>query len=121
MAGVARAAGAIAPALSRCGVAERIEALVEQHARTAVWHAIVFDANFPPHDTIRIPAAVMRSDYVQRDAVRTAAFHGVPFRLPSQQCLHTELAARGFHWLADRNPELARAWAPSMTARPGSA
>lgn len=94
--------------------AERIEALVEQHGRTAVWHAIVVDANFHPHDPIRIPAAVMRSDYVQRDAVRTAAFHGVPFRPPSRQGLHTELAARGFHWLADRNPELARAWAQSV-------
>lgn len=91
--------------------AELIEAVVGKHGRTSVWHAIVFDANFQPHDRIRITAAVMRSDYVQRDAVRTAAFHGLPFRQPSQQGLHTDLAARGFYWLSDRNPEQARAWA----------
>lgn len=91
--------------------AEQIEALVGRHGRTTVWHAIVFDANFHPQDPIRIPAAVMRSDYVQRDAVRTAAFFGVPLRLPSQQGLHTDLAARGFYWLHDRDPEMARTWA----------
>jgi 2-hydroxychromene-2-carboxylate isomerase len=94
--------------------AEQIDALVGRHGRTTVWHAIVFDANFQAQDRIRISAAVMRSDYVQRDAVRTAAFHGVPFKLPSQQGLHTELAARGFHWLDDRHPEQARAWALSV-------
>jgi 2-hydroxychromene-2-carboxylate isomerase len=56
----------------------------------------------------------MRSDYVQRDAVRVAAYHGVPFRLPTQQGLHTDLAARGFHWLSDRDPELAQAWARAV-------
>jgi len=93
---------------------ERIDALVERHGRTVVWHSIVLDANFQPQDRIRIPAAVMRSDYVQRDAVRTAAYFGVPFKLPSQQGLHTELAARGFLWLTDRNPEQARAWAHAV-------
>ena len=94
--------------------AEQIEALVERHGRTASWHAIVFDANFLTHDRIRIPASVMRSDYVQRDAVRTAAFYGVPFTPPTHQGLHTELAARGFHWLNDRNPDQARHWARAV-------
>lgn len=56
----------------------------------------------------------MRSDYLQRDAVRTAACVGVPFKLPLQQGLHTELAASGFLWLNDRNPEQAWAWAHAV-------
>ena len=94
--------------------AEQIEALAGRHGRSVVWHAIVMDANFQPKDRIRIPAAVMRSDYVQRDTVRSAAYFGLPFRNPTQQGLHTELAARGFSWLNDRNPEQARAWAQAV-------
>ncbi|HEY6132708.1 MAG TPA: 2-hydroxychromene-2-carboxylate isomerase [Rubrivivax sp.] len=93
---------------------EQVDALVGRHGRTAVWHAIVFDASFQAQDRIRISAAVMRSNYVQRDAVRTAAYFGVPFKPPSQQGLHTELAARAFHWLSDRNPEQARVWAHAV-------
>jgi 2-hydroxychromene-2-carboxylate isomerase len=107
---------------SPCGyiAAEQIEALVAKDGRTAAWHGIAIDANFHPHDPIHIPAGVMRSDDVQRDAARTAAFYGVPISQPSQQGLHTVLAARGVSaspffivagerfWDVSRMPQLER-------------
>jgi hypothetical protein len=75
---------------------EQIDALGERHGRGVVWHAIVLDANFQSQDRIRIPTHVMRSDYVRRDLLRSAAYFGIPYREPSNPGLHTETAARVF-------------------------
>jgi 2-hydroxychromene-2-carboxylate isomerase len=93
---------------------ESIDALAERHGRSVVWHAIVLDANFQSQDRIRIPASAMRSDYVIRDTERLAAYMGVPYNAPSRHSLHTELAARIFHWLSDRNPTQAKAFAHAV-------
>ncbi len=91
--------------------AQTIDALAERHGRSVNWHAIVLDANFQSLERIRIPSSVMRSDYIRRDVERLATFVGVPFKTPSSLGLHTEMAARLFHWFNDRNPAQGRAFA----------
>ena len=90
---------------------ESVDALGERHGRSVVWHAVVLDANFQSQDRIRIPASAMRSDYVMRDTERLAAYMGLPYKAPSLHSLHTELAARIFQWLNDRNPAQAKDFA----------
>ena len=90
---------------------EQIEALAARHGRAVMWHAIVLDAQFQPQGGMKIPAGLMRTEYVQRDTERTAAFFGIPFKQPSPYPAHTEHAARAFQWLSDRNPDEARAFA----------
>ena len=90
---------------------ESVDALGERHGRSVVWHALVLDANFQSQDRIRIPASAMRSDYVMRDTERLAAYMGLPYKAPSLHSLHTELAARIFQWLNDRNPAQAKDFA----------
>jgi 2-hydroxychromene-2-carboxylate isomerase len=90
---------------------EQIDAIGERHGRGVVWHAIVLDANFQSQDRIRIPTHIMRSDYVRRDLLRSAAYFGIPYREPSNPSLHTEQAARVFQWMSDRNPTQARDFA----------
>ena len=93
---------------------EQIDALAARHGRAVMWHAIVLDAQFQPQGGMKIPAALMRTEYVQRDTERSAAFFGIPFKQPSPYPVHTEQAARAFQWLSDRDPEEARAFAHAV-------
>lgn len=93
---------------------ERIDEMAARHSRTVMWHAIVLDAHFQPQGGMKIPAALMRSEYVQRDTVRSATFLGIPFKQPSPYPVHTEHAARAFQWLNDRNPDEARTFAHAV-------
>ncbi|MDC8784249.1 2-hydroxychromene-2-carboxylate isomerase [Roseateles koreensis] len=91
-----------------------IDQLAERQGRAVNWHAIVLDANFNSLERIRIPNNVMRSDYVRRDAERLAAYEGVKYQTPSTLGLHTEQAARLFHWINDRSPEQGRTFAKQV-------
>lgn len=94
--------------------AQSIDELAAGYGRTVNWHAIVLDANFQSLERIRVPNSVMRSDYVRRDVVRLAAFMKVPYNTPSSLGLHTEMAARLFHWFNDRDPEQGRKFAQAV-------
>ncbi|HNI81908.1 MAG TPA: 2-hydroxychromene-2-carboxylate isomerase [Rhodocyclaceae bacterium] len=93
---------------------EQIDTLAAQYGRTVMWHAIVLDAQFQPQGGVKIPAALMRTEYVRHDIERSAAFFGIPYKEPSPQAAHTEHAARAFQWLNDRHPEQARAFAHAV-------
>ena len=90
---------------------EQIEALAARHGRAVMWHAIVLDAQFQPQGGVKIPLALLRTEYARRDCERTAAFLGIPYETPTPYPVHTEHAARAFQWLSDRNPDEARAFA----------
>jgi len=93
---------------------EQIDALGARHGRAVMWHAIVLDAQFQPQGGMKIPAALMRTEYVKRDVERSAAFFGIPFKEPVPYPVHTEHAARAFQWLSDRSPDAARAFAHAV-------
>jgi 2-hydroxychromene-2-carboxylate isomerase len=88
-----------------------IDALAARHGRIVNWHAIVLDANFQSLERIKIPSSMMRTDYIQRDAERLAAYYGVAYKTPSSFGVNTEQAARVFHVIHDRNPNVGRKFA----------
>jgi 2-hydroxychromene-2-carboxylate isomerase len=90
---------------------EQIEALAARHGRAVMWHAIVLDAQFQPQGGVKIPLALLRTEYARRDCERSAAFLGITYKTPTPYPVHTEHAARAFQWLSDRNPDEARAFA----------
>ena len=90
---------------------EQIEALAARHGRAVMWHAIVLDAQFQPQGGVKIPLALLRTEYARRDCERSAAFLGISYKTPTPYPVHTEHAARVFQWLSDRNPDEARAFA----------
>jgi len=94
--------------------AQSIDELAARYGRSVNWHAIVLDANFQSLERIRIPNSVMRSDYIRRDVARLAAFTQVPYKAPTSLGLHTEMAARLFHWFNDRDPEQGRKFAHAV-------
>jgi len=93
---------------------EQIDALGAKHGRAVMWHSIVLDAQFQPQGGMKIPAALMRTEYVRRDVERSAAYFGIPYKEPVPYPVHTEHAARAFQWLSDRNPDEARAFAHAV-------
>ena len=93
---------------------EQIDALGARHGRAVMWHAIVLDAQFQPQGGMKIPAALMRTEYVKRDVERSAAYFGIPYKAPAPYPVHTEHAARAFQWLSDRNPDEARSFAHAV-------
>lgn len=93
---------------------EQIDALGARHGRAVMWHAIVLDAQFQPQGGMKIPTALMRTEYVKRDVERSAAYFGIPYKAPAPYPVHTEHAARAFQWLSDRNPDEARSFAHAV-------
>ncbi|WP_374476372.1 2-hydroxychromene-2-carboxylate isomerase [Zoogloea sp.] len=93
---------------------EQIDALGARHGRAVMWHAIVLDAQFQPQGGMKIPAALMRTEYVRRDVERSSAYFGIPYKAPTPYPVHTEHAARAFQWLSDRNPDEARSFAHAV-------
>ncbi len=90
---------------------EWIGAVAARHGRTVRWHAILLGAanqvtglqppvNFP-----------LKRDYLYRDVQRSAAFAGVPIRMPDPFPIPTQNAARVFWWLHEADPQRAVAWA----------
>lgn len=93
---------------------EQIDELGAKHGRAVMWHAIVLDAQFQPQGGMKIPTALMRTEYVKRDVERSAAYFGIPYKTPAPYPVHTEHAARAFQWLSDRNPDEARSFAHAV-------
>jgi 2-hydroxychromene-2-carboxylate isomerase len=56
----------------------------------------------------------MKGDYSRRDFVRSAGFHGVPYKAPSKFPIGTVAALRAFYWVDDRDPALARGLAKAL-------
>jgi 2-hydroxychromene-2-carboxylate isomerase len=53
----------------------------------------------------------LKGDYSMNDIARSARYLGVPYRRPSDFPIATQHAARGYFWLADSDPQLARNFA----------
>jgi 2-hydroxychromene-2-carboxylate isomerase len=88
-----------------------IDAMAEKYGRSANWHVIVLNDHFQSIERIKLPTNIMRTDYIKRDAERLAAYYGIPFKTPKLIGLNTELAARLFHTIHDRNPQQGKAFA----------
>ncbi len=90
---------------------EWIEAVAARHGRTVNWCAILLGATFQVTG-LQPPANFpMKREYLYRDVARSAAFAGVPVRMPEPFPIATQNAARVFWWLQDTDPERAIAWA----------
>lgn len=94
--------------------AMRIDALAAKYARTAVWRPILLGPAFKASGNAPLIGQPLKGDYARRDLVRTAAFMGIPFGMPTPFPIGTQNAARAFYWLTDQNPVVAKAVAMSL-------
>jgi 2-hydroxychromene-2-carboxylate isomerase len=90
---------------------EWIEALAARYGRTVRWRAMLVGASFQVTQLRPLVDYPLKRDYAMRDIERSAAFAGVPFRMPQKFPIATQNAARLFWWLDDKRDTTASHWA----------
>ena len=86
---------------------QKIEALAAKHGRSVTWRPMLLGAAFKVSGAGPLPSVPLKGEYSKRDFLRSARFHGVPFRIPEVFPISTLHACRAFY--ATRNVQLAKA------------
>ena len=79
----------------------KIEALAAKYARGVTWRPILLGVAFKATGSGPLPSIPLKGDYAKRDFLRSARFHGVPFRMPEPFPVSTVGACRAFYSLND--------------------
>jgi 2-hydroxychromene-2-carboxylate isomerase len=90
---------------------ELIEDVAARHGRGVNWHPILLGPIFKAVGTAPLVGMPIKGEYSKRDFARMARYHKVPFRLPEKFPVGTQVAARAFYLVADRDPAVAKAFA----------
>ncbi|WP_332690363.1 2-hydroxychromene-2-carboxylate isomerase [Bosea sp. (in: a-proteobacteria)] len=86
-----------------------LQRLADEHGRQLELRPILLWAVFKQQGVVNPLEKPARRSYFLQDVVRSAAFHGVPLRLPEPLQISAHLAARLFHaWTAERPQDAAR-------------
>lgn len=91
--------------------AERIDALAAKYQREVNWHAILLGFIFKQTGQVPPMQVPLKGEYVIHDMARSARYVGVPLKFPAEFPKMTIAAARGFYWLNDQDPALAKTFA----------
>ena len=94
--------------------ATKIEALAAKYGRGVNWRPILLGAAMKVTGGLPLPQIPLKRDYAMRDFVRSARFHGTPFRVPSSFPISTVPAVRAFYWAQGRDPAKAVALAKAL-------
>jgi 2-hydroxychromene-2-carboxylate isomerase len=91
--------------------AELIDALAARHGRQVNWRPILLGPIFKVTGTAPLTNIPIKGEYSKRDFARTARLHKIAFRMPAKFPIGTQVAARAYYWMADRDPAGARDYA----------
>jgi 2-hydroxychromene-2-carboxylate isomerase len=94
--------------------AERIEALAAKYGREVNWHAILLGFIFKQTGQVAPMTIPLKGEYIIHDMKRSARYLNVPIKFPSEFPKMTIAAARGFYWLKDQDPALAKKFAQQV-------
>jgi len=78
---------------------EKIDALAARHGRGVNWRPVLLGVAFKSTGMAPLTQIPLKGDYAKRDFVRSARFHGVPFRMPSVFPISGVAATRACYWL----------------------
>ena len=93
-----------------------IERLAREHGREVEWRPVLIWAVLKAQDIAAPMNVPAKRDYLVTDMVRSAAFHGVPYKHPSKLPLSAHLASRLYYALAERDPPMALAFGRDVFA-----
>ena len=91
--------------------AEQIDALAARHGREVRWHATLLGPLFKVVGTAPLTTLPVKGDYAAHDFARTARLLGIPFALPNQFPVATQVAARAFYLIQDESSGQAKQFA----------
>jgi 2-hydroxychromene-2-carboxylate isomerase len=92
----------------------KIESLATAHGRTVNWRPILLGVAFKTTGGAPLPNIPIKGVYAMRDFLRSARFHGIPYRQPGTFPVSTISAVRAFYWLQERDPAKAVALAKAL-------
>jgi len=75
----------------------KIEPLAAKYGRSVTWRPMLLGVAFKATGSGPLPNIPLKGDYAKRDFLRSARFHGVPFRLPDPFPVSTVSACRAFY------------------------
>jgi 2-hydroxychromene-2-carboxylate isomerase len=75
----------------------KIEALAAKYVRGVTWRPMLLGVAFKATGSGPLPSIPLKGDYAKRDFLRSARFHGVPFRMPEPFPVSTVAACRAFY------------------------
>jgi 2-hydroxychromene-2-carboxylate isomerase len=93
---------------------EHIDALAAKHERQVDWHPILLGFIFKQTGQVAPMQIPLKGEYSVHDMKRSARHHRVPLNFPAEFPKMTLTAARGFYWLKDQDPALARSFAQQV-------
>ena len=91
--------------------AELIDDVAARHGRTVNWRPILLGPIFKAVGTAPLTGLPIKGEYSRHDFARTARYHKVPFRLPGNFPVGTQVAARAFYLISDGDAGKARDFA----------
>lgn len=94
--------------------AERIDELAAQYGRKVKWRPVLLGVIFKATGAAPLTSVPLKGDYAKLDFARSARFMGIPYNPPSRFPLPTQMAARAYYWLHDRDCALARSFAKAI-------
>jgi 2-hydroxychromene-2-carboxylate isomerase len=79
----------------------KIEALAAKYGRGVTWRPMLLGVAFKATGSGPLPSIPLKGDYAKRDFLRSARFHGIPFRMPEPFPVSTVAPCRAFYSLQD--------------------
>jgi len=79
--------------------ANRIDALAAKYQRAVKWRPVLLGAIFKRSGVLPLMEIPLKGEYSLHDIIRTARFHGIPYRHPSTFPISTQAPARAVLWL----------------------
>jgi len=94
--------------------AEKIDELAAKYGRKVKWRPVLLGVIFKATGAAPLTTVPMKGEYSKMDFVRSARFMGIPYNPPTRFPLPTQVAARAYYWLHERDCGMARAFAKSV-------
>jgi 2-hydroxychromene-2-carboxylate isomerase len=92
----------------------KIDAIAAKYGREAKWRPFLLGTAFKSTGMQPLPFIPLKGNYAVRDMARSARFHGVPYRHPTNFPIATVPPARAFYWLDAKNPTRAKELAAAL-------
>jgi 2-hydroxychromene-2-carboxylate isomerase len=94
----------------------KIDGLAAKYGREVAWRPYLLGVALKVTGQQPLPSIPLKGDYAARDFLRSARFHGVPYRHPSTFPIASIAPTRAFYWLAAQDPKRAKELARALYA-----
>jgi len=93
---------------------QKIDELAARHGREVLWRPFLLGVAFKTTGGVPLPSIPVKGPYHLHDMIRTAKYHGVPYRHPSVFPISSVSPCRAFYWLDAKDAKRAKTLANAL-------